>query len=287
MNYLPAPSNTTLTRKDTMPELPEVETSRRGISPHIVDKPIQNVLLRHHQLRWPIPDDLLQHIHYQPVLNVDRRAKYLLVRFATGTLLIHLGMSGSLRICDLDAPIQKHDHVDFVFTDCVLRYTDPRRFGAILWLGQSPEAHPLLSILGPEPLSDAFTAEWLYATSRNRKVPIKQFIMDQKVVTGVGNIYATEALFTAKISPIRAANNISLKRYAILVDEIKLILSQAIKQGGTTLRDFVGGDGKPGYFQQTLHVYGKTGERCPVCDNPLTSVKLAARNSVYCNHCQR
>jgi len=269
-----------------MPELPEVETSRRGISPHITNQKITDIKRRHHQLRWPIPEDLLLLLQNKTLIRIDRRAKYLLFLFENGTLLIHLGMSGNVRICELNTPAQKHDHVDFVFENCLLRYTDPRRFGAILWLGSSPEASPLLSILGPEPLSKEFTAEMLYEQGQKRKVPVKQFIMDQKVVTGVGNIYATEALFNAKISPIRAANNISLKRYRLLVDAIKLILGEAIKQGGTTLKDFVGGDGKPGYFQQTLHVYGKTGELCPSCEKPLISIKLAARNSVYCSHCQ-
>ncbi|TEW53177.1 bifunctional DNA-formamidopyrimidine glycosylase/DNA-(apurinic or apyrimidinic site) lyase [Psychromonas sp. RZ22] len=269
-----------------MPELPEVETSRRGISPHINNQNITNITLRHHQLRWPIPSNLLNLLKDKKLLNVDRRAKYLLLRFENGTLLIHLGMSGSLRICQLNEPAQKHDHVDFQFQKCLLRYTDPRRFGAILWLGLTPEESPLLNTLGPEPLSDEFTAKMLYRLGKNRKIPVKQFIMDQKVVTGVGNIYATEALFHAGISPIRTANNISLKRYQQLVDAIKKILDEAIKQGGTTLKDFVGGDGKPGYFQQTLYVYGKTGELCPTCKQPLTSVKLAARNSVYCHHCQ-
>tara|TARA_R110001583_G_scaffold164447_1_gene316939 strand:- start:19764 stop:20576 length:813 start_codon:yes stop_codon:yes gene_type:complete len=269
-----------------MPELPEVETSRRGISPHIINHKINNIVLRHHQLRWPIPQNLLQLLKNKTLLSVDRRAKYLLLGFENGTLLIHLGMSGSLRICELNTAPQKHDHVDFQFQQCLLRYTDPRRFGAILWLGETPQDNPLLSTLGPEPLSDEFTAEMLYKQAKNRKIPVKQFIMEQKVVTGVGNIYATEALFSAKISPIRAANNISLKRYQLLVIAIKEILEEAIKQGGTTLKDFVGGDGKPGYFQQTLHVYGKTGELCPSCEKPLTSIKLAARNSVYCSHCQ-
>ncbi|MGJ8582157.1 MAG: bifunctional DNA-formamidopyrimidine glycosylase/DNA-(apurinic or apyrimidinic site) lyase [Psychromonas sp.] len=270
-----------------MPELPEVETSRRGISPHIVKQTVTKITLRHHQLRWPIPNELPTLLKQQTLLAIDRRAKYLLLRFDIGTLLIHLGMSGNLRICELGTPAQKHDHVDFEFAHCLLRYTDPRRFGAILWLGKTPEESPLLSILGPEPLSDEFTATLLYNLSKNRKLPVKQFIMEQKVVTGVGNIYATEALFKAGISPIRAANNISLKRYQVLVEAIKEILTEAIKQGGTTLKDFVGGDGKPGYFQQTLHVYGKTGELCPSCETPLTSVRLAARNSVYCGHCQR
>lgn len=269
-----------------MPELPEVETSRRGISPHITDQKVTNVTLRHHQLRWPIPANLLDLLKNKTLLTIDRRAKYLLLRFENGTLLIHLGMSGSLRICDLNTAPQKHDHVDLQFQHCLLRYTDPRRFGAILWLGTTPEESTLLSILGPEPLSDEFTAELLYEQASNRKIPVKQFIMEQKVVTGVGNIYATEALFKAGISPVRAANNISLKRYRVLVDAIKEILTEAIKQGGTTLKDFVGGDGKPGYFQQTLHVYGKTGELCPACKKPLISIKLAARNSVYCGTCQ-
>lgn len=269
-----------------MPELPEVETSRRGISPHIIDQKINAIVLRHHQLRWPIPKDLISLLKDKTLLCVDRRAKYLLLRFDNGTLLIHLGMSGSLRICELNTPAQKHDHVDFEFQHCLLRYTDPRRFGAILWLGDKPEENTLLSILGPEPLSDEFTANLLYKQAKNRKLSIKQFIMEQKVVTGVGNIYATEALFKSGISPVRAANNISLKRYQLLVSAIKEILTEAIKQGGTTLKDFVGGDGKPGYFQQTLHVYGKTGERCPTCQTPLKSVKLSARNSVFCPNCQ-
>lgn len=269
-----------------MPELPEVETSRRGISPHIVNKQIKDVILRHTQLRWAIPKDLINHIENEGLLSIDRRAKYLLLNFATGTLLIHLGMSGSLRICSLESEVQKHDHVDLVFSDCVLRYTDPRRFGAILWLGQTAEDSPLLNKLGPEPLDDDFNAAYLYVKADKRKLPVKQFIMDQSVVTGVGNIYATEALFEAGISPTRRAGNISQRRYAVLVDAIKKILQQAIQQGGTTLKDFVGADGKPGYFQQTLQVYGKAGQQCPSCETPLKAIKLAARNSVYCPNCQ-
>lgn len=269
-----------------MPELPEVETSRRGISPHIIDSKINNVIMRHHQLRWPIPSNLPILLKNKKLLAVDRRAKYLLLHFENGTLLIHLGMSGSLRICKLNTPPNKHDHVDLQFENCLLRYTDPRRFGAILWLGKNYEKCSLLTILGPEPLSEEFTAAYLYQRSKSKKLPIKQFIMDQKVVTGVGNIYATEALFNAGISPVRAANNISLKRYQVLVVAIKEILNAAIKQGGTTLKDFVGGDGKPGYFQQTLHIYGKMGQQCPRCQHDLSAIKLAARNSVYCRHCQ-
>ncbi len=270
-----------------MPELPEVETSRRGISPHIINSPVIDVQLRHTQLRWKIPKDLLSYIKNEKLLSIERRAKYLLLNFATGTLLIHLGMSGSLRICPLNSTAQKHDHVDIIFPHCILRFTDPRRFGAILWLGQTPESSPLLNKLGPEPLSDDFNSDYLYHAAGKRKLPVKQFIMDQKVVTGVGNIYATEALFMAGISPTRSAGNISQKRYQLLVDAIKAILQQAIQQGGTTLKDFVGSDGKPGYFQQTLHIYGKAGQQCPNCQTPLKTIKLAARASVYCPKCQR
>ncbi|WP_022940541.1 bifunctional DNA-formamidopyrimidine glycosylase/DNA-(apurinic or apyrimidinic site) lyase [Psychromonas hadalis] len=269
-----------------MPELPEVETSRRGIIPHIVGSTITDVIIRQPQLRWKIPSDLLDHLQHKELLSVDRRAKYLLLNFESGTLLIHLGMSGSLRICPLGSAPEKHDHADLIFQQCLLRYTDPRRFGSILWLGLSPQDSKLLSHLGPEPLSEAFTGEHLFELAGKRKLSVKQFIMDQKVVTGVGNIYATEALFIAGINPTRAAGNISLTRYQRLTDAIKEILAEAIKQGGTTLKDFVGSDGKPGYFQQTLHIYGKTGHNCPKCQTALKSLKLASRNSVYCPKCQ-
>lgn len=270
-----------------MPELPEVETSRRGISPHIIGAKITNVIIRQAQLRWLVPADLPDRIKNKNLLSIDRRAKYLLLNFESGTVLIHLGMSGNVRICPLgDAP-QKHDHVDFVFDRCLLRYTDPRRFGSVLWLGLTPFESKLLAHLGPEPLSNEFSGKYLYQLSKGRKLAVKQFIMDQKVVTGVGNIYATEALFHVGINPIRATGNISLKRYELLVLAIKETLEAAIKQGGTTLKDFVGGDGKPGYFQQTLHIYGKSGENCPKCDSVLKSIKLAARNSVYCPNCQK
>ena len=272
--------------EEKMPELPEVETSRRGISPHIVGSIVSDITIRQPKLRWEIPVDLPAHLKNKQLLSIDRRAKYLLLNFESGTLLIHLGMSGNLRICPLQSPVEKHDHVDIAFNDCLLRYTDPRRFGAILWLGLTPQDSKLLSILGPEPLSEQFTAKHLFELAGKRKLPVKQFIMDQKVVTGVGNIYATEALFIAGISPIRSAGNISLKRYQQLTIAIKEILAEAIKQGGTTLKDFVGGDGKPGYFQQTLHIYGKTGNDCPKCKTALKSLKLASRNSVYCPKCQ-
>ena len=270
-----------------MPELPEVETSCRGIRPHIVNSTVSDVIIRQSKLRWEISANLMTHLQNKKLNSIDRRAKYLLLNFESGTLLMHLGMSGSLRICALNSAVEKHDHFDLVFEKCLLRYTDPRRFGAILWLGKNLLESKLLNNLGPEPLNGGFTAGKLYKQSRKRKLPIKQFIMDQKIVVGVGNIYATEALFIAGISPIRSAGNISLKRYQTLVDAIKRILTEAIKQGGTTLKDFVGGDGKPGYFQQTLHIYGKTGCDCPKCGEKLKSIKLAARNSVYCSKCQR
>jgi formamidopyrimidine-DNA glycosylase len=270
-----------------MPELPEVETSRKGISPHIIGSSINKIIIRQPQLRWKITEDLQSLVESKTLLSIDRRAKYLLLNFESGTLLIHLGMSGSLRICNTNSRPEKHDHVDFIFEKCLLRYTDPRRFGAILWLGLTPLESSLLNHLGPEPLSDEFTGKYLFELAGKRKIPVKQFIMDQKVVTGVGNIYATEALFIAGISPKRSAGNISLKRYIKLTIAIKEILQVAIKQGGTTLKDFVGGDGKPGYFQQTLMIYGKTGHNCPKCETALKSLKLASRNSVYCSKCQK
>ncbi|KPU83039.1 5-hydroxymethyluracil DNA glycosylase [Psychromonas sp. PRT-SC03] len=269
-----------------MPELPEVETTRRGISAHIIAEKITQIKIRQQQLRWKIPRNLNDHLLHKTLLSVERRAKYLLLNFESGTLLMHLGMSGSLRICAHDSPPEKHDHADFIFESCLLRYTDPRRFGAILWLGKMPYEHKLLCHLGVEPLHKDFTGEYLYQKSKQRKLPVKQFIMDQKIVTGIGNIYATEALFLSAIRPTRAAGNISLKRYQLLVLEIKKVLTTAIEQGGTTLKDFVGSDGKPGYFQQTLHIYGKSGGLCPLCKNPLSALKLAGRNSVYCAHCQ-
>jgi formamidopyrimidine-DNA glycosylase len=270
-----------------MPELPEVETSCRGIRPHVVNSIVNDVIIRQPKLRWEIPVDLIYHLQNKKLNSVARRAKYLLLNFEGGTLLIHLGMSGSLSICPLGSVVKKHDHFDLVFDKCLLRYTDPRRFGAILWLGKTPETSDLLSALGPEPLSQDFTGDYLYLQAKKRRIPIKQFIMDQKVVAGIGNIYATESLFLAGISPIRAVNKIPLEEYKCLVDAIKKILVRAIKQGGTTLKDFVGGDGKPGYFQQTLHIYGKTGQACPKCGGNLKNIKLAARNSVYCVTCQK
>jgi formamidopyrimidine-DNA glycosylase len=270
-----------------MPELPEVETTRRGIAPHISGQKIKQLVVRQPKLRWPIPVDLAGHLKGQTVTAVDRRAKYLLIHTKAGAAIIHLGMSGSLRLVNANLPAKKHDHFDLVFNNgIVLRYTDPRRFGALLWQDQS-EPHELLSKLGPEPLSEDFDGERLFQLSRKRKVPVKTFIMDNAVVVGAGNIYANEALYAAGIRPDREAGSISKKRYQRLAEEIKIVLARAIKQGGTTLRDFVGGDGKPGYFKQQLNVYGRGGEPCPSCQRPLTEIRLGQRSTVFCKSCQR
>ncbi|OQK15787.1 5-hydroxymethyluracil DNA glycosylase [Methyloprofundus sedimenti] len=270
-----------------MPELPEVETTLRGISPHIKNQIVRKVIIRQPKLRWPIPKELPQLIEQQTLLNLSRRAKYLLFDFDAGTLLIHLGMSGSLRVMTENEPPAKHDHFEIVFEhNTSIRLTDPRRFGTVLWLGKDPYQHGLLRKLGPEPLSDQLTGLYLYEQSRHKKVSIKQFLMNQNIVTGIGNIYCTEVLFYTGISPVRAAGNISLRRYITLVTQIKKTLSLAIEQGGTTLRDFVGSDGKPGYFKQELSAYGRSGLPCKYCQQTLTDIKQAQRTTVYCTHCQ-
>ena len=270
-----------------MPELPEVETTLRGISPHIKNQIVSQVIIRQPKLRWPIPEDLPQRIEQQTLNSLSRRAKYLLLHFSTGTLLIHLGMSGSLRVIADNTPPAKHDHFEILFEhNKSIRLTDPRRFGAVLWLGKNPESHPLLSKLGPEPLSTEITANYLYQKSRGKKVSIKQYLMNQSVITGIGNIYCTEALYYAGIKPTRAAGNISLKRYQNLLNKIQETLSLAIEQGGTTLRDFVGSDGKPGYFKQELSAYGRSGLPCKHCKQALTEIKQANRSTVYCSNCQ-
>jgi formamidopyrimidine-DNA glycosylase len=271
-----------------MPELPEVETTRLGINPHICGGTIKKVLIRQHSLRWPIPSDLPKTINNKKLLSISRRGKYLLFEFSHGHLLIHLGMSGSLRITKPQEPPKKHDHVDILFSkDQCLRFHDPRRFGAILWTSESILDHPLLSKLGPEPLNEAFNGEYLFTKSRKRKKDIKTFIMDSHIVVGVGNIYANEALFDAGIRPTRAAGKVTRKEYSLLVKGIKKVLNKSIKQGGTTLRDFVGSDGKPGYFVQQLKVYGRDGLNCKQCGKILKSIRQSQRATVYCSHCQR
>lgn len=271
-----------------MPELPEVETTRRGIAPHITGSTIKQVRVREARLRWPVPRNLNKLLQGQPILAVERRAKYLLLRTPPGTLIIHLGMSGSLRVLPCDTPHEKHDHVDIVLdNDLCLRLRDPRRFGAVLFTTQDPNKHVLLHTLGPEPLSDTFNADYLYAQSRKRKIAIKPFIMDSHIVVGVGNIYASEALFEAGIHPRRAAGKVSREKYELLVRAIKKVLKAAIKAGGTTLRDFTSVDGRPGYFRLSLKVYGRGGEPCPRCGKPITQAVIAQRMTYYCTQCQQ
>ncbi|TQV82536.1 bifunctional DNA-formamidopyrimidine glycosylase/DNA-(apurinic or apyrimidinic site) lyase [Exilibacterium tricleocarpae] len=271
-----------------MPELPEVETTRRGIEPHVAGHTVTAVELRRARLRWPIPADLPVLLKRRKLLSVNRRGKYLLLRFTHGHALLHLGMSGSLRVVAADQPPRKHDHVDIRFGNgAVLRFTDPRRFGALLWTAEPPAEHSLLRHLGPEPLTEAFNADYLFARSRKRKQAVKTLIMDSAVVVGVGNIYANEALYLAGIRPSRAAGGISRAACEALTANIKEVLAKAIAQGGTTLRDFVGGDGKPGYFKQQLWVYGRGGQPCGRCGKPLKEVRLGQRSTVYCTACQR
>jgi formamidopyrimidine-DNA glycosylase len=271
-----------------MPELPEVETSRRGIAPHILGKQFKEIVIRQHQLRWPIPDMLPAALLGLSLESVERRGKYLLLNTGKGSLILHLGMSGNLRIADPGLEIGKHDHVDFIFADdTVLRFNDPRKFGAVLWTTEPPQQHPLLASLGPEPLSDEFTAEYLLQRAKKRLVPIKSFIMDSHVVVGVGNIYASESLFMAGIQPLRPAADIDNQDSQRLADAIKKVLQKAIDQGGTTLRDFKNAEGKPGYFQQTLSVYGRSGQPCVTCSEPIQQLKIGQRSSYFCVACQR
>ncbi len=270
-----------------MPELPEVETTRRGIEPHILGRPVCGVVIRQHRLRWPIPEDLPQLLSGQVIYSVTRRAKYLLLGCERGTLILHLGMSGSLRVLPTDSQATAHDHIDLQFGEHCLRLRDPRRFGAVLWTEQDVSEHPLLRHLGPEPLSDAFNATYLHQQAKRRRGAVKNLIMDGRVVVGVGNIYASESLFRAGIHPTRPANRIALARYQRLVESIQQVLTAAIKQGGTTLRDFQQEDGKPGYFAQELLVYGKSGDPCPQCGESIQQKVIGQRNSFYCRHCQR
>ena len=271
-----------------MPEFPEVETTRRGIEPHLQGRTIKKLVVRQPSLRWPVPDNLPRLMKGKVIQSVERRAKYILLKLSNGSAILHLGMSGSLRIIEADEPPMAHDHVDMMLdSGQALRFTDPRRFGCLLWQGVKEDTHKLLASLGPEPLSDQFDGERLFQLSRGRKSAVKTFIMDNKNVVGVGNIYANEALFAAGIRPDRAAGKISKQRYLLLADEIKIVLAKAIEQGGTTLRDFVGGDGKPGYFKQQLKVYGRGEELCLVCKGELTEIRLGQRSTVYCRRCQR
>lgn len=271
-----------------MPELPEVETTRRGIAPHIVNKPIRAVVIRQHRLRWPVPASLANDLVGRQVREVGRRAKYLLFYLEHGCMILHLGMSGSLRVVNPSSTADKHDHVDIVFRDEIcLRLRDPRRFGSIHWTRQDPLEHQLLRHLGPEPLGNEFSAGYLYDLSRNRNQAIKTFIMDSHTVVGVGNIYASEALFKSGIHPLRSAGKISLARYEVLTASIRDVLDAALAKGGTTLRDFVGGDGTPGYFKLELDVYDRAGEPCNGCGAAISIIRLGQRSTYYCKRCQR
>lgn len=270
-----------------MPELPEVEITRRGIEPHIHHQTITQVIIRQSQLRWPIPKQIQSELAQQIIQSVTRRGKYLLLNTTQGHLILHLGMSGSLRIAKHGSDIRKHDHFDLVFNDFSLRLHDPRRFGCVLWTKRNPMNHKLLVNLGPEPLSSDLTAEHLYHSSRNRRVAVKEFIMNSHIVVGVGNIYATEALFMAGIHPKRAAGNVSLQRYQRLAEAIKTVLNRALECGGTTLRDFSNERGQPGYFSIELQVYGRAGQPCVICGNPLSAIKQSQRTTTYCKHCQK
>jgi formamidopyrimidine-DNA glycosylase len=269
-----------------MPELPEVETSRRGVSPYLVGERIDNIVIRDRRLRWPVSTDVDEHLTGATVVSVDRRAKYLLLNTTDGTAIVHLGMSGSVFIVDRDTPAGVHDHFDFnLGSGRSLRYRDPRRFGSLHWTDDVAQ-HWLLRDLGPEPLGNDFSADYLWSRSRGRRVAIKQFIMNAGIVVGVGNIYASEALFLAGIHPRRAAGRISLLRYEKLVAAIKAVLESAIKAGGTTLRDFYGGDGEAGHFRQKLLAYGRDDEPCERCGKALTVIVLGQRSTYYCKQCQ-
>ena len=273
-----------------MPELPEVEVTRLGVQPHVDGKKVSEVVLRRDGLRWPFPANLRELILHQTILATGRRGKYLLLHFAHGSLLIHLGMSGNLRIMPSKTPPQKHDHVDILLDEQMLRLTDPRRFGAVLWHDNadgSLEEHLLLRRLGVEPLTDHFTADFLFQQARQRNAAIKQVLLAGDIVVGVGNIYASESLFRAGINPKTAANRISLKRYQALTIAIREVLALAISRGGSSLKDFVGADGKTGYFQQSYFVYDRAGEPCRVCQGTIRHIVQGQRSSFYCVNCQK
>lgn len=272
-----------------MPELPEVETVRRGIEPHVLGRRIQAVQLRDARLRWPVPADLPARLLGRQIVGTDRRGKYLLLPLDNGDrLIIHLGMSGRLYVLSQGHPLVKHDHIDFELEgDTLLRFNDPRRFGAVLLWGADEAEHLLLAGMGPEPFSEAFDGDYLYALSRGRSAPVKNFIMDGSVVVGAGNIYAAESLFRAGIRPGKAAGRVTRTQYQLLAAKIREVLGEAVEQGGTTLRDFRGVTGKSGYFQQDLYVYGRESLPCRVCGTTIKRLVIGQRSSCYCPGCQR
>lgn len=280
-----------------MPELPEVETIRRGIEPHVVGRTIERVIVRDRRLRWPVPKDFARKLEGRRIEATARRGKYLLLDLdgppttALGgrdRLILHLGMSGRLYVLDKGHAIRKHDHLDLELSGSVLlRLNDPRRFGAALWWPASQSTHPLMQHMGPEPFSEDFSGEYLFRLSRGRRIPVKNFLMDGRVVVGAGNIYATEALFRAGIRPSRAAGRLSRAQYALLANKVREVLAEALHAGGTTLRDFRGSDGEPGYFAQKLFVYGRSGEPCLRCKTPVRRLVIGQRSSFYCPSCQK
>lgn len=270
-----------------MPELPEVETTCRGIRPAVSGQILTDVRVRNARLRLPVPDDLGARAAGEPLQAVRRRAKYLLLEFPAGSVIVHLGMSGSLRVVDSDQPPGAHDHVDLVFGEHALRLRDPRRFGLVVWQPGDALAHPLLAGLGVEPLEDEFTGRWLYRALQGVRAPIKQALMDGRRVVGVGNIYASESLFRARIHPLEPAGEVGPRRIERLVAAVRETLQLAIAAGGSSLRDFVGGDGRKGYFQQDYFVYGREGMPCRVCATPVRRVVIGQRSTFYCPRCQR
>lgn len=271
-----------------MPELPEVETTRRGLAPHLIGQRIKTAIIRNSRLRFPVAPELAQVLSGQAVRSVERRGKYLLLDCGQGWLILHLGMSGSLRILLASTPVEKHDHFDLVLENgFCMRLRDPRRFGAVIWTETDPMRHPLLASLGVEPLTDDFDGDWLYRVTRGKKCNIKQTLMDGHLVVGVGNIYANEALFRAGIKPTHVASRLGRECCKKLAMTVKEVLRQAIAAGGSSLRDFVDSGGKPGYFQQQYFVYGRTGEPCLVCNSPIRLLRQGQRATFYCACCQK
>ncbi|NQY42209.1 MAG: bifunctional DNA-formamidopyrimidine glycosylase/DNA-(apurinic or apyrimidinic site) lyase [Legionellales bacterium] len=270
-----------------MPELPEVETTKNIISPIIQNQTIQEVIIYQSKLRWPINKKITTILPNNKFINIRRRGKYLLLETNVGTLIIHLGMTGCLKYLTNNTPLIKHDHVEIKLkSKTIIRYNDPRKFGFIIWTTEPAELHPLLSKLGPEPLTQAFNSKYLFDKCQSSSKPIKNLIMDNSIVVGVGNIYATESLFSAKILPFRKSNTLKQLEVQLLVKEIKKILRKSIKSGGTTLKDFYSPEGKPGYFKQKLKIYGKKGENCYDCNTSINQITLMQRTTTYCPNCQ-
>ncbi|MBU6486364.1 MAG: bifunctional DNA-formamidopyrimidine glycosylase/DNA-(apurinic or apyrimidinic site) lyase [Burkholderiales bacterium] len=275
-----------------MPELPEVEVTKRGIEPYITGRRVERVDVRTLMLRWPVPSDLARTLARQAVRRVERRGKYLLFETDAGWFIVHLGMTGTLRVWPREQALEpaKHDHIDWVFDEFVLRYRDPRRFGAVLWHARADgdvRAHPLLASLGVEPFTDEFSGELIFRRTRGRTASIKQVLLAGTIVVGVGNIYASESLFRAGIRPTTPAGRVSLARCERLADEVRATLAAAIERGGSTLRDFVGSDGASGYFQLDCFVYDRAGQPCRVCGEPIRQIVQGQRSTYYCAHCQR